>query len=80
VVKIAVERRTEGPVKTKIDQWDEKKLRDMQPQPKVSGTKRRRGEAIDEGEVYYGNYLADMQLITAVTPGADEAVGASAAI
>jgi ribosomal protein S4 len=79
VVKIAVDRRTEGPVKTKIDQWDEKKLCEMQPQPKVSGAKRR-GEAIDEGEVYYGNYLADMQLITAVTPGADEALGVTAAI
>jgi hypothetical protein len=78
-LKIELERKTAGPVKTKIDRWDEEKLRAMQPQPKESGSKRRRGEAIDESEAYYGEYQASMRrLFMEVTPVADEAMGAQA--
>jgi hypothetical protein len=63
-----------GSGEDKIDQWDEEKLREMQPQPKESGSKRWRGEAIDEGEAYDGKYLAGMRLFTAATAVAEEAV------
>jgi hypothetical protein len=71
--KIALERMTAGPVKARIDLCDEEKLRAMQPQPKESGSKRRRGEAIDEGEAYYGEYATSMRLFTmAATPEAED--------
>jgi hypothetical protein len=80
-LKIENERKTAGPVKAKIDLWDEKKLRAMQPQPKESGSKRRRGEVIDEGEAYYGEYATSMRLFTAAaTPEAEEAVGGIRAV
>jgi hypothetical protein len=78
-LKIEIERKTAGPVKTKIDRWDEEKLRAMQPQPKESGSKRRRGEAIDEGEAYYGEYANSMRLFTtAATPEAEDGAGLGA--
>ena len=72
-LKIDIERKTAGPVKARIDLCDEEKLRAMQPQPKESGSKRRRGEVIDEGEAYYGEYATSMRLFTtAVTPDAED--------